>query len=178
MWAKSASNTADEAAASVAMDFVISGTAVTTPVATPPPTSSARVTTVTINANNSAPQPPGSTVTFSASPTGGGAPHQYKWWIYDGAWKPASGWTTSSTFAWTPGTTYPSGRVTVWVKSTSNTVDEAEASTAMDFVISGTAVTSTPTAPTTPTTSRASTVAISANKTAPQAPGTTVKRAS
>ena len=174
VWAKSASNTADEAEASVAMDFVISGTAVTTPVPTPPPSSSARVTAVTINANKIAPQPPGSTVTFSASPTGGGAPHQYKWWIYDGAWKPVGGWTAASTFAWTPGTTYPSGRVTVWVKSTSNTVDEAEASTAMDFVIAGTAVTSMPTAPTTPTTSRASTVAISANKTAPQAPGTTV----
>ncbi|MGE3491236.1 MAG: hypothetical protein AB7N29_14615 [Vicinamibacterales bacterium] len=170
VWVKSAGNAADEAEASTAMDFVISGT----PVSTAPPSSSTRVTAVTIAANKTAPQAPGTTVTFSAVPAGG-ASHQFKWWIYDGSWKPVGGWTSSSTFAWTPTTTYPAGRVTVWAKSGANSADEAEASTAMDFVITGTPVTATPppSAPP-PASSRVSTVAISANKTAPQAPGTTV----
>lgn len=171
VWAKSAGNTADEAEASVAMDFVISGTAVAP---APPSTGSTRVSAVAISANKIAPQPPGTTVTFSAAPTGGGAPLQYKWWIYDGSWKPVGSWTTSSTFAWTPATTYPAGRVTVWAKSATNTADEAEASAAMDFVISGTAVAAPAPTPAPTPTSRVTTVAIAANKASPQAPGTTV----
>ena len=89
-----------------------------------------------------APQPPGTTVTFNASPTGGTGPLHYKWWIYYDGWKVMGGWTTSSSFAWTPAGAYPGGRVTVWVRSAGNTVDEAEASAAMDFVISGTPTTS------------------------------------
>lgn len=87
-----------------------------------------------------APQPPGTTITFTAAPTGGTAPLQYKWWIDDGSWRPVGGWTTSSTFNWTPTITYPAGRITVWVRSAGNAADQAEASAAMDFVISGTLV--------------------------------------
>lgn len=166
VWAKSAANTADEAEASVAMDFVISGTAATT--------SSTSVTTVAISADRPSPQPPGTTVTFSAAPAGGAAALQYKWWIYDGAWQPVGGWTTSSTFAWTPATTYPAGRITVWAKRATNTADEAEASAAMDFVISGTAVTAPAPAPATSTAARVSSVLIGANRVSPQPPGTTV----
>ena len=178
VWAKGATNTADEAEASTAMDFVISGTTVAAPPpVTTTPSTSARVTTVAIAANKAAPQPPGTTVTFSATPNGGIAPRQYKWWIYDGTWKPVGGWTASSTFDWTPSTTYPAGRVTVWARSATNTADEAEASTAMDFVIAGTAVAAPAPAPApAPTTSsaRVCAVTIAANKAAPQPPGTTV----
>ena len=166
VWVRSAGNANDEAEALTAMDFVISGTVVAPPVV--PPTTSARVSTVAISANRTAPQSPGTTTTFSAVPNGGGAPHQYKWWIYDGAWKPVGGWTTSSTFAWTPTIAYPAGRVTVWVRSATNTVDEAEALAAMDFVISGTA-TPPPVSP-----ARVTSVVLAANRAAPQAPGTTV----
>ena len=106
--------------------------------APPAPAPSTRVTTVAIAADRVAPQPPGTTVTFTATPSGGTSV-QYKWWTYDGAWKPVGGWTSSNTFAWTPATAFPAGRITVWAKSAANTADEAEASVAMDFVISGTA---------------------------------------
>jgi len=171
VWAKGAGNAADEAEASVAMDFVISGTA-----AAPPPAGTARVSAVAIAANMTAPKPPGTTVTFSATPTGGGTALQYKWWIYDGSWKPIGGWTASNTFAWTPVTPYPAGRVTVWAKRAANPADEAEASAAMDFVIAGTAIAAPAPAPI-PAPSpapRVTTVAIAANMTAPQVPGTTV----
>jgi hypothetical protein len=119
-----------------------------------------------IGANRVAPQQPGISVTFSASPTGGTGPHQYKWWIYDNGWKPMTGWSTSNTWAWTPTTSYPNGRVTAWVRSATNTADEAEASAAMDFAISGTPATSQP--------SVVSAVALTANKAAPQAKGTSI----
>ena len=143
VWAKGAANTADEAEASAAMDFVIFGHDRRRRQPRPrlPPR---RVTTVasqpTRSLRNRRAPPLPSPPRHRAAP----APLQYKWWIYDGAWKPVGGWTTSSTFAWTPATTYPGGRVTVWAKSATNTADEAEASTAMDFVISGTAVTPPP----------------------------------
>ena len=169
VWAKSTANTVDEAEALAAMDFVISGGPAVTPAAIPPP-SSARVTAVGISANRTAPQSPGTTVTFSAAPSGGAGALQYKWWTYDGAWRAVTGWTTSSTFAWTPTIAYPAGRVTVWARSGTNTNDEAEALAAMDFVISGTAVGPPPVT----TSARVSTVAISANRSAPQAPGTSI----
>ena len=150
------------------MDFVISGTAVTTPAPVPPPVAtSARVSTVEMSANRPAPQATGTTITFSAVPNGGVAPHQYKWWIYDGAWKPVGGWTTSSTFAWTPTIDYPAGRVAVWARSATNTNDEAETLTAMDFVISSTATPPVSSA-------RVTSVMVGANRAAPQRPGTTV----
>ena len=148
----------------------------------PPPAPATKVSVMAISANKTAPQPPGTTVTFTAAPTGGVAPLQFKWWTFDGSWLPVGGWTTSSTFTWTPATTYPFGRVTVWARSAGSTVEEAEASTAMDFVIAGTAV--VPPAPTAdpvpapapaPGTSLAnSLVTITANKVAPQPPLTTI----
>ena len=129
VWVRSAGSTRDEAEASAAMDFVIIASGAPAP-------SSGRVTGATISANRVAPQAPGTTITFSATGAGGLAPHQYKWWIYSGdAWVPVGTWTSSSTFAWTPTTPYPGGRVTVWIRSAGNTVDEAQAAAAMDFVI-------------------------------------------
>jgi N-acetylmuramoyl-L-alanine amidase len=128
VWVRSAGSTIDEAESAAAMDFVISGGTAPAP--------AARVTGATIAANLVAPQPPGTTITFTATPTGGAAPHEYKWWIYNGdAWVPITGWTTSSTFKWTPTATNLGGRVTVWVRSAGATADEAQATAAMDFVI-------------------------------------------
>jgi len=129
VWARSAGSTVDEAEAAAAMDFVITAfSATASPVA--------RLNGVTIAANLVAPQPPGSTVIFTATPAGGAAA-QYKWWIYNGdAWVPVTGWTTASTFAWTPTSTNLGGRVTVWARSAGSSADEAQAAAAMDFVIS------------------------------------------
>ena len=122
--------TANTFAWTSAMDFVITPFSATAPAV-------ARLSGVTIAANLVAPQPPGSTVIFTATPAGGAAA-QYKWWIYNGdAWVPVTGWTTASTFAWTPTSTNLGGRVTVWARSADSSADEAQATAAMDFVISG-----------------------------------------
>ncbi len=61
------------------------------------------ISNVTLAANRVAPQPPGTTITWTATPTGGVAPHQYRWLTYNGTtWTVAGPCTTSNTFAWTP----------------------------------------------------------------------------
>src|SRR6185436_13105392 len=53
------------------------------------------VSTVTITADKTAPQPVGTTVTFTAQPAGGIAPYQYKWIVSDGSTSTvAVNWTT------------------------------------------------------------------------------------
>ena len=60
------------------------------------------VTSVTLTSDVAAPQPPGTRITWTATATGGVAPVQYKWWLWDGeAWTPRA-WTASRTFVWTP----------------------------------------------------------------------------
>ena len=96
---------------------------------------SPRVSAVTLTPNRVSWQSAGTTITWTATPAGGAAPHQYKWWIYDGVtWTMATGWTTSNTLAWTP---MAAGdyMVGVWVKSAGNPVDEAEVPVSVSFVI-------------------------------------------
>ena len=140
----------------------------------PMPAAPTKVSVLGLSANKTAPQPPGTAITFTAVPTGGVAPVQYKWWVLDGSWNPAGGWTTSNTFTWTPAKTYPFGRVTVWARSAGNNVDEAETPAAMDFVIAGATIAATSVPPAAVAAPIITNVAIAANMIAPQAPGTTV----
>jgi cell wall-associated protease len=85
-----------------------------------------------------APQPLGSTVVWTATPVGGTAAPLYKWLINNGnGWVAQGGWTTSNTFTWTPSSPSAKYRVSVWVKSATNTADAAEATTAFEYMITG-----------------------------------------
>ncbi len=46
----------------------------------------------------------GTPVTLTAGATGGVGPHSFKWWVQKdgGAWTEVQGWSTTTTFAWTP----------------------------------------------------------------------------
>ena len=95
------------------------------------------VTSVTLTSDVAAPQPPGTRITWTATATGGVAPVQYKWWLWDGvAWTPRA-WTASRTFVWTPTGPNSAYRVAVWVKSAGNDADMSEAgiSTAFPIVV-------------------------------------------
>ena len=86
-------------------------------------------TLTSLTANLAAPQPPGSPVTFTAAATGGAAPYQFKWWLWNGAtWTVLRNWSTSTTFAWTPSTSNPGYAIGVWVRSASDTADEPSGS--------------------------------------------------
>src|SRR5205823_2643064 len=141
VWVKSAANPADAAELPAGVSFTI-----------------ASVTGVMLTADRMAPQAPGTTVTWTAAPTGGVAPYQYKWMVYDGSTWTMAAWTTSNTYAWTPaaeGTTY----VGVWVKSASNPADAPEVPISKPFTIVTPQVTS---------------VALTPDQAGPQSPGTTI----
>jgi hypothetical protein len=82
------------------------------------------LTLKSLTANLSAPQPPGTSVTFTAAASGGTTPYQFKWWLWNGkAWTALGSWSTSNTFAWVQSTPSPNYRVGAWVRSAGETVD-------------------------------------------------------
>jgi subtilisin family serine protease len=90
---------------------------------------------LTLGASVAAPQPLGSTVTFTARPTGGQAPYQYFWSVHDGTrWTAIGTWTTAATYAWRPVTANASYQVAVQVRSAWNRVSSEKTAT-MAFAI-------------------------------------------
>ena len=88
IWARSNGVTADAPQTSAIAEFVVSSTSTpppsTPPPSTPPPTSpppspSLPSINASLAANRTSPQPAGTTVTFSASASGGASPYSYKW---------------------------------------------------------------------------------------------------
>jgi len=78
-----------------------------------------------LTASLSAPQPPGASVTFTAAATGGAAPYQFKWWLWNGAtWTVSKDWSTSNTFAWVPSASNSNYAVGVWVRNAGETADQ------------------------------------------------------
>jgi hypothetical protein len=74
-----------------------------------------------------APQAPGTSVTFSASVSGGVSPAQFKWLVFDGAvWQTSQSWSTSNSFTWRPTTANANYRVGVWARSATSTADAAD----------------------------------------------------
>jgi len=174
VWVRSAGNTADAADATTSIDFPISGVNQPAPAPTSP-TSSARLTATTLTPSKPAPQPAGTSITFTAVPNGGASPQQYKWLMHDGAaWRVVGDWTTSNAFTWTPAAANSQYRFGVWVRSAGNTVDAGEATMSVDYPISGTATTTAAPPPPSGTAARLTAVTLSANKAAPQPQNTTI----
>lgn len=168
VWVRSAGNTADAAEAITAMAFPINtGTA----------------SSVTLTANRNAPQAPMTAITWTAVPTGGVAPHEYKFMVSDGTTsRVAAAWSTMNSFTWTPSTANANYRVTVWVRSAGNTQDakEAEASAAFAIQANAPPATSTP-APNAPrpnegggSNAAVSRITLRPHRPAPQTVGSTV----
>jgi len=81
----------------------------------------APVTSATLTSSVAAPQSPGTTVTWTASATGGQAPYQYQFVLWDGlAWQITRPWAASNSWAWTPATVNADYRVAVQVRSAWN----------------------------------------------------------
>jgi N-acetylmuramoyl-L-alanine amidase len=184
VWVRSAGNTADQAEAQVAMDFPIVAPPASTPPPppppppsgtgdAPPPSTSTKVSYLSIAASKASPQAPGTTITFTASPIGGIAPHQFQWWLHDGTtWKVIRDWNASNTYSWTPGAAYPKYKINVHVRSAGKTSNIEEAKAGLEFAISSTAPPST--APPPNTLNRATTVTLTSNLASPQNRGTSI----
>ena len=147
---KSAGNPADAAEFPQSVPFTISSTAVPL------------INLVSLSANRVAPQAPGTTITWAATPTGGSAPYEFKWSVYNGtAWSDVTGWTAQGTLAWTPLTANAAYQVRVWARSAGNSVDAPEASNQVAFAITA----SSP---------LVSAVTLTANRASGQPTGTTI----
>jgi hypothetical protein len=145
VWARSAGNTADAPEKSAGRSF---------------PILPAFVTALTLTPDKAPPQMPGTAVTFTAAATGGPAPAEYKWWVYDGVkWTTSGIWSTDTTFTWQPLAASGAAAVTVWARSAGNTADAPEKSSGRSFPILPAFITA---------------LTLTADKASPQVPGTTV----
>ena len=94
------------------------------------------VAALVVSADLLAPQPPGTSVTFTATAVGGTPPYAFKWWVLDaGGWTLARDWSSEASYTWTPTAADPSGRVTVWARSAGNTEDAPEKSANLSYPI-------------------------------------------
>ncbi len=94
------------------------------------------LTLTSFSADQSAPQPPGTTITFTGTAAGGTAPYQYEWLVYDGTdWSVVQNWSTSDTYVWIPGTPNTGYQVGVRIRSADNSTDSAEVIDILPFAI-------------------------------------------
>jgi len=73
-----------------------------------------------VTPDKTAPQTVGTTVTFTATATGGTAPYQFKWWLNtDGGpvWTLLQDWSTSNTLMWTPTVANSGYQIATWVRN-------------------------------------------------------------
>ena len=76
------------------------------------------ITSVSLTADHPPPQLSGTTITWTATATGGVAPFTYKWWQFDGSsWTLLQDWSSSATLRWTPPVARANWRVGVWVRN-------------------------------------------------------------
>src|SRR5205823_8460031 len=113
VWGRSAGNAADTAEKWAGITYAIQDIAT--------------ITSVTVATNVAAPQRPGTPITFTATASGGVAPYQYKWWLFDGAtWTLVQGWSNAATFTWTPMAANAGYSIQVWARSAGITTDTAD----------------------------------------------------
>lgn len=73
-----------------------------------------------LSANQTFPVGPSTTITWTAAASGGSAPLEYKFWLYNwssGTWSVLRDWSSSSQASWTPGTATGQHALQVWVRS-------------------------------------------------------------
>src|SRR5262249_27906807 len=93
---------------------------------------------VTLTTQLNPPQMRGTTINWTATPTGGVAPYQYKWWLSDGVSSSVlANWSANNTLAWTPADANTRYVIAVGVKSGGNSAETAEATQQTAFAIIG-----------------------------------------
>jgi hypothetical protein len=118
------------------------------------------VSSISLTSNLASAQPLGSTVTWTASATGGETPYEFQFKVYDanGAWSVVQPWSTSNTYSWTPGVASANYRVMAQVRGAGNTAPSGELAVWKPFTINA----------------RATSVTLTPTLTSPRIPGTSI----
>jgi len=88
-----------------------------------------------VAASVTSPQRAGTTITRTASASGGQGPYQYKWWVFDGtSWSVARNWG-SGTLTWRPTTVHTNYRVGFWVRDSTTTADTGAVNFAIPYSV-------------------------------------------
>jgi len=139
VWVRNAGSTAPSDAAYTSAPFTTTGTL--------PLRASALQPSLT------SPVVPGTTVTWTATASGGTAPLSYKFYVYNGSsWALGQDWSASAVFPWTP-TVPGTYSLQVWVRNAGSTASSDASYTSQAFTVSGvaplvvTALTPSPAAP-------------------------------
>ncbi len=195
VWVRSAgssANSSDNDASNGSLPFVVAGSAapvVTPPAVTPPPAptpapppaptpapSSTPLSLLSLTANKTAPQAAGTAVTFTATAINGSGQYQYKWWLFNGSgWSLLQDWSGSSSYSWTPAMANSTYRIGVWVRESGSAADASgndNSNGSINFPIGN--VVTTPSTPIGTPASPLRLIALTADRTSPQAPGTAV----
>lgn len=123
-WVRNYGVTADAPQGNDGIDYVITTSA-----------AASALQVIGVTADKASPAAAGSPVTFTATATGGTAPLQFKWWLYDGRqWSVLRDWSTASSVAWTPAEagTY---RIGAWARNAGVTADAPQSNAGIDFAI-------------------------------------------
>ena len=79
-----------------------------------------------LNADLQSPQFVGTSVTFTASATGGVSPLEFKWWVFDGlVWRVAREWDINNSFLFNSAA-HGAYTIAVWARSAGNSSDRPE----------------------------------------------------
>jgi subtilisin family serine protease len=92
------------------------------------------VTSLSLTPSVAAPGAVGRAATFTAVASGGQAPYQYQWSVWNGSWTVVGTWSASNVFTWTPSVANSTNRVKVAVRSAWNT-GPVERESVVDYAI-------------------------------------------
>jgi hypothetical protein len=142
IWVRSANTTADTSAVNLSIPYSVTAAPPAPAPPTPPAPPSNALTATAITPNLSSANT-GTTVTFTASATGGTAPYSYKWWVlFNGTWTMARDWSTSASLAWVP-LSAGDYRIGVWVRGANTAADTSAVNLSIPY-----SVTASPAPPT------------------------------
>ena len=125
IWARDATNTTEDSSVNVSIPFAItSGSAPAGP-----------FTITGLTPNMSGPRPAGTSITFTASASGGSGIYQFKWWVFNGtAWTLMQDWG-GATYMWTPTLANANYRVGIWARDATTTADVGTFNLSIPFAI-------------------------------------------
>ena len=108
--------------------------------ATPASSDASPLRVVHLTADRTAPQAPGTPITFTATTAGGTGQAQLEWWVFTDDWHVVQAWSASPSFIWTPTTASADYRIGVRAREATGTIDTGENDQAIDslaFPIAG-----------------------------------------